>query len=785
VAYTFRHGDRPLEGYTIQRAVGRGGFGEVYYALSDGGREVALKYLRDNPNVELRGVSHCINLKSPHLVSIFDVKKNNQGDYFVIMEYVSGPSLRDLLLAEPNGLGPQKAAFFIREIAKGLAYLHDRGIVHRDMKPGNIFYDEGYVKIGDYGLSKFISVSRHSVQTASVGTVHYMAPEVGSGNYHRGIDIYALGVMLYEMLLGKVPFEGGSMGEVLMKHLTVQPEVDNLPAPFAKVIRRALEKDPAHRYQTVYEMVDDLLEVADVQHSLAGFNPASLSTVARRGAADPSDSPAPSPNPPPRWTPPPAAPRAHVNLDARGLPPKLAKRMSGIGAKVSKRLKKLDAKHGAREVAPGPPAEGQRQVPRRTVDQRYPIDNRPHSRGEVIQRLLLALAMAVGLGVGLGFLVDAGEEGFASSIMMIVGMAGGLTLGIRFLKRIGRRAPAPKWIERACVALPTACLLGIGVAAFADRHASAAAAVWLALLIVTFFTNWREHVESGTYGEMSIWKAGKIALFALILTVILAEKNGGGESGIALGVGVAAASSFVLQALAWLFPLMRWMDGGAYPRPERGRREGRGGPPNQRRYHIVDDERDGRNRPEPTWSQQEAASMIPSGAGEAPSFVTAGAPRRRLITRLFAGVFFFVALAGLVGAVVWLSVEAQTARSVEVIAAWTALGLALGLLALAMRKMTRFRTGGVYRDTLRPLLMTMLLAGFGFLGSSLVMGAPGDVDEVLAVTLLILLAMAFLFLLVKRGWRYPRVEGGCSSRDADDCWGRGRAHAEHTVPTAP
>jgi len=178
MAYTFKHGDRPLDDFTIQRAVGAGGFGEVYYAISDGGREVALKYLRDNPQIELRGVSHCINLKSPHLISIFDVKKNADGDYFVIMEYCSGPSLRDLLVAEPNGFGPEKAAFFVREIAKGLAYLHDHGIVHRDLKPGNISYDDGYVKIGDYGLSKFIAVSRHSAQTASVGTVHYMAPRM-------------------------------------------------------------------------------------------------------------------------------------------------------------------------------------------------------------------------------------------------------------------------------------------------------------------------------------------------------------------------------------------------------------------------------------------------------------------------------------------------------------------------------------------------------------------------------------------------------------------------------
>ena len=292
-SFTFKYGDRPLDGFMIQRGVGRGGFGEVYYAVSDGGREVALKYLRDNPAIELRGVSHCMNLKSPHLVTVFDVKQNAEGEYFIIMEYVQGPSLRDLLIAEPSGLGPQKAAFFIRELAKGLGYLHERGIVHRDMKPGNIFYEDGYVKIGDYGLSKFISVSRHSAQTASVGTVHYMAPEIGSGNYHRGIDIYALGVMLYEILLGRVPYEGATMGEVLMKHLMGQPEVEGLPEPFGRVIRKALAKDPADRYQTVEEMAGELFAVKSVKEGLASFEASSLSVAAERAA------PIPPPPPPP------------------------------------------------------------------------------------------------------------------------------------------------------------------------------------------------------------------------------------------------------------------------------------------------------------------------------------------------------------------------------------------------------------------------------------------------------------------------------------------------------
>ncbi|MCK6483556.1 MAG: protein kinase, partial [Phycisphaerae bacterium] len=141
MVFTLKQGDRPLEGYTIQRGVGRGGFGEVYHALSDGGKEVALKYLRDNPQVELRGVAHCLNLKNPHLVTIYDIKQNKAGEWFVVMEYVNGPSLRDLMIDAPRGLGVQKAAYFLREIGRGLAYLHDHGIVHRDMKPGNIFYE--------------------------------------------------------------------------------------------------------------------------------------------------------------------------------------------------------------------------------------------------------------------------------------------------------------------------------------------------------------------------------------------------------------------------------------------------------------------------------------------------------------------------------------------------------------------------------------------------------------------------------------------------------------------
>ena len=282
--YRYKHGDRPLDGYTIQQAAGRGGFGEVYFAVSDSGREVALKVVNAFEQIEMRGISQCMNLKSPHLVSIFDVREGDDGQPIVIMEYVGGPSLRELLDQSPAGLGAAKAAFFLREIAKGVSQLHDCGIVHRDIKPANIFYENGYVKIGDYGLSKAISASHRSGQTVTVGTVHYMAPEVGAGCYDRSIDIYAMGALLYEMLTGRPPFHGGSTAEVLMKHLATEVDVKAVPEPFGAVITRAMLKDPAKRYATVQEMVEAVFGAEDVRQSVSCFSPDALTLVAGRVA---------------------------------------------------------------------------------------------------------------------------------------------------------------------------------------------------------------------------------------------------------------------------------------------------------------------------------------------------------------------------------------------------------------------------------------------------------------------------------------------------------------------
>ena len=115
--------------------------------------------------------------------------------------------------------------------------------------------EEGIVKIGDYGLAKLITPSQGSEHSESIGTCHYMAPEIGSGKYHKPIDIYAIGVILYEMLTGRVPFEGETVNEVLMKHLTARPDVSMLPQPYQTIVAKALAKDPNHRPARVYDLL--------------------------------------------------------------------------------------------------------------------------------------------------------------------------------------------------------------------------------------------------------------------------------------------------------------------------------------------------------------------------------------------------------------------------------------------------------------------------------------------------------------------------------------------------
>ncbi|MCG3128397.1 MAG: Serine/threonine-protein kinase PknD [Phycisphaerae bacterium] len=536
MAYTFKHGDRPLDGHTIQRAVGRGGFGEVYYALTDSGKQVALKYLRDNAEVELRGIAHVMNLKSPHLITIYDVKKTDQGDPFVVMEYISGPSLRDLINNDPQGMSPEKAAYFLKGIAAGLSYLHDRGIVHRDLKPGNIFYDDGYVKIGDYGLSKHISVSKHSGQTVSVGTVHYMAPEIGSGSYTKAIDIYALGVILFEILTGRLPFSGSSMGEILMRHLSEQPDLTGVPEPFASVIGRALAKDPLQRFQDVNDMVDAVLSRVDPATSVSSFDPASLSAIQRQeDTGDPDRTVTRTPALPP-------IPALDARVTELGqLPQRLQKRADRLAARLEKRVARIErragkkagaeARHAGRPAPPPIPMAGG------AATSPVPAGSRA-SQAVVLATTSVAVAIVLGMVAG-----GRMPETPISIWFHLAGATGGLVLAHL---AILRNTLAANWFtERMAYGIIAAICMVPGIAIADDARTVEKLAIPMLASIV--LCDWSRRMDMGRMRHIEAGEAFWPAVIGFVA-------GGMTRTQPVVAAGACAALSLLTQTAAAMWP---------------------------------------------------------------------------------------------------------------------------------------------------------------------------------------------------------------------------------------
>ena len=255
---------RVIGHYEIAHILGSGGMGRVYAARdTELGREVALKVASlDSPDAQARlrrEAQHASRLSHPHICHIYDVGRDD-GQLFVVMELVHGRSLADVI--REGSLSIADAGRFGSEIADALAHAHERGVTHRDLKSTNVIITARGAKVLDFGLARILdthqidalSLSQRSLTAEGMiaGTLPYMAPELLRGT--RGdqrADIWALGVLLYEMVGGRRPFTGGTGFELsaAILHQPPEPLPPAVPAPMATIIQRCLAKDPGDRYQ--------------------------------------------------------------------------------------------------------------------------------------------------------------------------------------------------------------------------------------------------------------------------------------------------------------------------------------------------------------------------------------------------------------------------------------------------------------------------------------------------------------------------------------------------------
>ena len=269
-------GQKINDRYQIIKSIGEGGMANVYLAydtILD--RDVAVKVLRgDLANDEKfvrrfqREALNASSLSHPNIVEVYDVGDDN-GQYFIVMEYIEGKNLKDLL-KKRGKLTVSEVVDIMSQIADGLSVAHDSYIIHRDIKPQNIMIlENGLIKITDFGIAMAMNATQLTQTNSVMGSVHYLPPEQASGKGSTlKSDIYSMGILMYELLTGKLPYRGDNAVEIALKHLkeplpSIREEIDDLPQSVENVILKSAAKNPKNRYNDAREMYEDLKTVLD------------------------------------------------------------------------------------------------------------------------------------------------------------------------------------------------------------------------------------------------------------------------------------------------------------------------------------------------------------------------------------------------------------------------------------------------------------------------------------------------------------------------------------------
>lgn len=262
--------------YEILKILGEGGMANVYLAEDTIlGRKVAVKVLRGDLATDDKFVRRfqrealaASSLSHPNIVEMYDVGEDD-GDFYIVMEYVEGRNLKQLI-KKRGALTIPEVIDIMLQLTDGLAHAHDSYIIHRDIKPQNILIlDNGLVKITDFGIAMALNSTQMTQTNSVMGSVHYLPPEQASGKGSTiKSDIYSLGILMYELLTGKLPFKGENAVEIALKHMkdplpSLHRELDNVPQSIENIIIRATAKNPKNRYNNAREMHDDLKTALD------------------------------------------------------------------------------------------------------------------------------------------------------------------------------------------------------------------------------------------------------------------------------------------------------------------------------------------------------------------------------------------------------------------------------------------------------------------------------------------------------------------------------------------